>query len=251
MRVLAVLLVVAGMTLAVPVRRGRPPPLLGAVVAIGLALALVAPQMQRVPIGVAILAVAGAGAVTVSAHHRRARRQEEERRDAVVAACESLTADLRAGLPPGTALAAAATDWPELRAAATAARLGADVVGALRDLSELPGAEPVRWVAAAWSVAHRSGAGLASAIDRAGRAVVAEREVHRVVAVELASVRATARLLAVLPLGVLLLGRGVGGDPVGFLLDSVPGACCLGAGLLLAALGAWWVEAIAAGVGRR
>jgi len=55
---------------------------------------------------------------------------------------------------------------------------------------------------------------------------------------------ATARLLAVLPLGVLLLGSGLGGDPIGFLLGTTPGLVCLCAGVALEYLGLRWLARI-------
>jgi tight adherence protein B len=72
------------------------------------------------------------------------------------------------------------------------------------------------------------------------------------VATELASAQATARLLAVLPVAVLLLGNGLGGDPVGFLLSSPGGLVCLVAGLSLEYAGLAWLTRIADHVsGRR
>ena len=70
-------------------------------------------------------------------------------------------------------------------------------------------------------------------------------------AAELAAAYATARMLAVLPLGVLLLGSGVGGDPVGFLTGSMPGLVCLAMGLGLSFGGLFWLEGIADRVLRR
>ena len=61
------------------------------------------------------------------------------------------------------------------------------------------------------------------------------------VAAELAAAYATARMLAVLPLGVLLLGSGIGGDPVGFLTGSIPGLVCLALGLALSFAGLQWL----------
>ena len=67
-----------------------------------------------------------------------------------------------------------------------------------------------------------------------------------------AAAQATARLLAALPVGVLLLGNGLGGDPVGFLLDTPPGLVCLCAGLALEYAGLCWLAHIADQVtGRR
>jgi tight adherence protein B len=166
----------------------------------------------------------------------------------VLALCETLAAELQAGAAPVVALTAAVADWPESRGLADAARLGADVPGAMRDLAELPGAGQLRLVAAAWVVAHRSGAGLAAAVGLAVRTIREDRASAQVVATELASAKATARLLAVLPVGVLLVGRGAGGDPVGFLLGTTPGLVCLTLGLGLAWAGLLWMQRIAEGI---
>jgi tight adherence protein B len=73
-----------------------------------------------------------------------------------------------------------------------------------------------------------------------------------VVTTELAAAQTTARLLAVLPLGVLLLGGGLGGDPLGFLLTTTPGLVCLCSGLALEYAGLLWLARIGEQVlGRR
>jgi tight adherence protein B len=72
-----------------------------------------------------------------------------------------------------------------------------------------------------------------------------DRATARVVATEMAAAQATARLLAALPLAVLVLGRGLGGDPFGFLLDSAPGLVCLCTGLALEYAGLVWLGRIA------
>ena len=96
-----------------------------------------------------------------------------------------------------------------------------------------------------------TGSGLAGAIRQAADAIRADRRTARLVAAELASAHATARMLAVLPLGVLLLGTGIGGDPVGFLTGSTAGLVCLAVGLALSYAGLLWLERIADRVLRR
>lgn len=211
-----------------------------------------------VPVAVALLdlttallvsIVAGAGlGVRRLVGAARIRGEAEVRSAKVLEACESIAGDLAAGRPPGAALTHAAEVWPELAPAATAEALGADVPAALHALARLPGAQGLRVVAASWRVSAHAGAGLAVALTEVAGSLRADRASRLVVASELASARATARMLAVLPVVVLLMGSGAGGDPWGFLLGTVPGLLCLAAGTTLALLGVAWMERIARGV---
>ena len=199
----------------------------------------------------ALVLVAAAWGVGGIVRRRRAGRAAELRSERVLAACEAMASDLAAGQPPLLSLERAAADWEELAPVATAGRLGADVAAALRDVARRPGARQLRTLAATWQVAHETGSGLAGAIGRAAQAIRDERRTARLVAGELAAARATARMLAVLPLGVLALGAGIGGDPVGFLTGTTPGLVCLTLGLGLSWCGLLWLERIADGVLRR
>ncbi len=108
------------------------------------------------------------------------------------------------------------------------------------------GFEPLAHIAAGWEVSHRSGAGLADVLDRLSLSLRDDEDVRLEVAGALGPPRATARLLAALPIFGALLGIGLGADPVGVLLGSMLGAGCLAVGAALAITGLFWVERIAA-----
>lgn len=175
-----------------------------------------------------------------------ARRRTAADQAAVLEVCDLLAADLAAGRPPTAALAAAAERWSPLLPVVEAMHLGADVPEAMRRVAATrAGAADLRWVAGAWQVAQESGHGLASALDRTAAGLRSRRRTRRLIDSELASARATARLVACLPLAVLLMGSGAGSDPWSFLLGTPVGWVCLGCGLGLVVLGLWWIERLA------
>jgi tight adherence protein B len=189
-----------------------------------------------------VTAGAAAGASLLWSARRR-RRTAEAAASRVLETCELLAAELAAGQPPGRALDRAALDWAPLTPVAEAFRVGADVPTAFRVLADVPGCGDLRLVAAAWQVAHRTGHGLADGL----RGSAASR---RVVAGELASARATARLVGGLPVLTLAMGSGAGGDPWRFLLGHPVGLACLAGGLAFGLTGLAWIEAIARDVDR-
>jgi len=251
MVVLAVLLAGSAAVLAFPdqaprrspqrLARRRPPPTLLVVPLAVLPVLLL--QGRQLVLGLVGVLVVAAGHRLLA--RRRAAARAAGRAARVQAYCESVAADLAAGQPPHRVLARSVAEFPEFTAAASAAELGADVPDALRRLARSPGAGELRLVAAAWQVAHRSGAGLAEALEQVGRGVRARRRTARLVAAELAPAHATARMMACLPLVFVLAGSGLGGDPVAFLIGTTPGLACLSAGLALSYAGLEWLQRIA------
>jgi len=191
-----------------------------------------------------------AGAAGWLARRGRARAGAARARAGVVEGCEALASGLRSGLAPQRVLDRVARDVPLLVPAATAARLGADVVAALRSASTRPGAERLAMLAAAWEVAHRSGAGLAGVVSRIAVTVRADAGRARQVEAALGGARSTARLFAVLPVLGVALGAGMDADPVGVLTGTPVGAWCLCAGAVLVVTGLVWVERLADGATR-
>lgn len=159
--------------------------------------------------------------------------------------CDLVAAELSAGRPPDAALREAAATWPALGPTAEVSRLGGDVSGALREAALAPGASGLRLLAAAWTVSRRTGGSLEAATRRVAEAVRREQTTRQMVAGELASARATARLMAGLPIVALLTGSGAGADPWSFLLRTPAGLGCLAAGLAAGIAGLWWIEQIA------
>ncbi|MEP6665179.1 MAG: type II secretion system F family protein [Nocardioidaceae bacterium] len=175
----------------------------------------------------------------------QARRLRVERQHAVIEVCDALAAEMRAGLPAVRAIERAFDTWPEWSPVVSSARLGGDVAEILRGCAERPGSEGLRAVAAAWEVAGRSGAGLADVLDRVAAGLRSDDEARAEVTAALGPPRATAKLLAALPVFGLGLGVSMGAHPVAFLLVSKVGLVCLAAGVILALLGVLWVEHLA------
>ena len=179
---------------------------------------------------------------------RRTARLAEANAARMAEVCDLVASELSAGRPPDAALREAAAAWPALLPVAEVARLGGDVPGALREAAQAPGAGGLRLLAAAWSVSRRTGGGLGGATRRVAEAVRREQSTRGVVAGELASARATARLMAALPVVARLMGSGAGADPWSFLLRTPAGLGCLAAGLATGLVGLAWIEQIARGV---
>jgi tight adherence protein B len=209
--------------------------------------ALVVAALAGPAAGLAAGVVAAAALTTVqSTVDRRAAGRAE---DAVLEAVEALAAELRAGLPPAAALrsAAEAADGPVaavLTEAASTAALGGDAAEVLRAAATQ--AEGLQRVSAAWQVSSTSGASLSDVLDRVENDLRGDRTHGRRVDAELAGPRATAGLLAVLPLLGLGLGASMGADPGHVLRHTVPGQLALVIGAGLDALGVWWTARIIA-----
>ncbi|MGW5104736.1 type II secretion system F family protein [Streptomyces sp. NPDC004100] len=198
--------------------------------------------------------VAGAAGVPLLRRLRIARqgRQAEERRaEAVIALCGALAGEVRAGRQPGEALLRAERDCGGLgeaqAAVVAAARFGGDVPGALALAARRPGAEGLLGLAACWRVAVDQGAGLADGLDRLDGALRAERDQRADLRAQLSGARATALLLAALPVLGLLLGAAMGAHPLRVLLHTGAGLGCLAAGAAFEAAGVWWSHRIVRG----
>lgn len=195
-----------------------------------------------------LVLVAGLAAVCVLKLVAGARQARDAalRRQRVVNYCEALAGELRAGQPVAHAVERSVEVWPETHLVVAAVRIGADVPAALRRLAALPGAGGVARLAAAWELCSATGSGLAFAVEQVLETARVEQATARLVQGELASARATARLVIALPVVVLLAAEGIGARPWHFLLSTVAGVSCLGVGVALALTGLWWIDRIGA-----
>ncbi|GAA2043241.1 type II secretion system F family protein [Catenulispora yoronensis] len=177
---------------------------------------------------------------------RNTRLAVERRRAEIIELCVTLGAELRAGREAREALrVAAAGACPELALyfAGPPSAVG-DVVQVLRTAAGTPGRESLAGLAACWQVAD-GGAGMVAAVGELVDVLRAERTQRRELDAELAGVRSSARLLALLPSLGLVIGSGMGLAPVPMLLHTGVGQGCLVLGIGFVAGGVMWMNRIA------
>ncbi|WP_037318464.1 type II secretion system F family protein [Amycolatopsis orientalis] len=196
---------------------------------------------------VLVLPVLGFGWATATLMLTLAVRQEHRHRARAKAAMaeaeltasvlRTMIGELRAGAHPVTAAEAAAEAVPaasgRLRGLIAAARLGGTAD---------PDAPPA--LVNAWALASRYGLPMADVLDAARRDAEAAAGFRRRLKAKMAGPRASATVLAVLPLVCLPLGEAMGAGPVRVLTETGVGRLLLvlGAGLIWA--GTAWCRAL-------
>jgi tight adherence protein B len=176
------------------------------------------------------------------------RRETARRRAAIIELCDGIAAELTAGRPPDTALSYAAEvlpSLPGLTAVVDAAQNGDDVPAALTRAAGTEGCDGLRLLAGCWRVGVDRGGMLAAVIEGLAEALRDEQSHRDDIALQLAGPRATARLLAGLPILGLGMAAVLGAKPLSFLFATLPGAMCLTLGIGLDALGLWWTAHLA------
>ncbi|BBZ78088.1 hypothetical protein MANY_34250 [Mycolicibacterium anyangense] len=250
MAVAAVLLAAAFLVAPAPAHRrlglaGRQVRVKGPMVVLG-AVAMVTTLPPAVVIAAALLTA------TLAVRRRQARHQHRRRADAraLAAALEVLVGELRVGAHPVLAFAVAATEsdgdvGASLQAVAARAGLGADVAGGLHavaDRSLVAG----QWsrLAVCWQLAAEQGLGMTALMRAAQRDIVERQRFADRVQAGLAGARATALILAGLPVLGVLLGQLIGARPVAFLAGAGLGGWLLVTGVMLVCLGLLWADRI-------
>lgn len=191
-------------------------------------------------------------AVTLSLRWRRRRRGDRgmDESRSMETAIDVLVGELRAGAHPATAFAVAAeeTTGPvadACRAVAARARLGADVAAGLRGVG-VTAALPSQWerLAVCWQLATDHGLAMSVLMQAAQRDIVERQRFSGQVRSAMAGARATATILAGLPVLSVLMGQAIGARPLWFLLGGGLGGWLLVAGLTLVGGGLIWADRI-------
>jgi tight adherence protein B len=205
---------------------------------------------------VSVLLAAAIVTATVAVRRRRssmaARRARES--DALQGALAVLIGELRVGVHPVMAfdVAAREVDGPVadgLRAVAARARLGADVPAGLLAAARVSslGAHWER-LSVCWRLAQAHGLAIATLMRTAHRDIIERERFSSQVSAGMAGARATAAVLAGLPVVGIGLGQLIGAEPVRFLVSGGAGGWLLVIGVMLACGGLLWSDRIVHGV---
>ena len=211
--------------------------------------AAVAAAVLLPPTTVLAVAVVVATASLRYRRRRRIRRAADEGRT-LEAALDVLVGELRVGSHPVRAFRVAADETVgavavSLRAVAARARLGADVTAGLRAAARSSGL-PAHWdrLAVCWQLASDHGLAIATLMRAAQRDINERQRFSARVSSGMAGARATAAILAGLPLLGVLLGQLIGARPLNFLLSGHAGGWLLLVGSMLACGGLLWSDRI-------
>jgi tight adherence protein B len=199
----------------------------------------------------AVLAAGIMGATLVVRRHRSvARRVRAREASTLQGALDVLIGELRVGAHPVAAFDVAAGEVDgavaeSLRTVAARARFGADVAAGLRSFAA-SSCLPAHWerMALFWRLAQTHGLAIATLMRAAHRDIVERERFSARVDAGMAGARATAAVLAGLPVLGVGLGHLIGADPLEFLLSGGLGGWLLIAGVMLACCGLLWSDRI-------
>ena len=224
--------------------RRRRPPVLPCAVAGCAALSVLMPWTAVLALGLLV--------ATLLARRRSGlrRRSRIEEASAMQDALDVLVGELRVGAHPVTAIGVAAKESQgriarSLSSVAARALLGADVAAGLHAEAHRS-TSPGHWerLAVCWQLAQTHGLAIATLMQAAQRDIVERERFHGRVEAGMAGARATAAILAGLPVLGVLLGHAIGADPLSFLLSGGPGGWLLVVGSALICCGLLWSDRI-------
>lgn len=176
------------------------------------------------------------------------RRRQPVTTQTVVELIEALRDELTAGtaLRPAFERAVASTGKPVTPQALAVCRMGGDVPAALRD--DAADQRLLFSLAALWQVSEGSGAAMAAALDRLVAGARDSARLRREIAGELAAPRASARVLAFLPVIGLGMAFAIGANPLGFLLGTPVGLACVVLAAGFEVTGMLWMRRLVRGI---
>jgi tight adherence protein B len=198
-----------------------------------------------------VLAAAVLAATAVLRFRRRRRRcRAIDESRLLETAIDVLVSELRVGAHPARAFSVAADETDgsvadSCRAVAARARLGADVTAGLRSVAKTS-ALPAQWdrLAVCWQLGCEHGLAISTLMRAAQRDIVERQRFSGHLLAAMAGARATAAILASLPLLSMLLGQLIGAHPVAFLLGGQAGGWLLVVGVTLVCGGLLWSDRI-------
>lgn len=215
-----------------------------------IAACLVGAATLLLPLTTVLAAVVVGTTASLRYRRRRRRRHAWDEGRTLESALEVLVGELRVGSHPVRAFSVAADETPgavaaSLRAVAARAGLGADVTAGLRDAA-LSSALPAQWdrLAVCWQLAAEHGLAIATLMRAAQRDVAERQRFSARVSSSMAGARATAAILAALPVLGVVLGQLIGARPLSFLLGGQAGGWLLVVGSTLACAGLLWSDSI-------
>lgn len=203
-----------------------------------------------VPPTTSLAAALAVGTVALRHRRHRARRRVADEGRVLQGALEILVGELRVGAHPVRAFDIAAEETggavgAALRSVAARAGLGADVSAGLRAVA----ARSVlthEWerLAVFWQLAAQHGLAIATLMRAAQLDIVERQRFYARIEAGMAGARATAVILAGLPVLGVVLGQLIGAAPVAFLSGGGAGGLLLIIGVALLCAGLWWADRI-------
>jgi tight adherence protein B len=217
-----------------------------------LAVCAVAVGAVLLPITTVLAAVVLAATTALRYRHRRGTRRGAAESRELETAIDVLVGELRVGAHPAQAFSVAANESAgpvadSCRAVAARARLGADVAAGLRSVAA-SSVLPEQWdrLAVCWQLASEHGLAMSTLMRAAQRDIAERQRFSGHVMSAMAGARATAAILASLPVLSVLLGQLIGAAPAGFLLGGHAGGWLLVVGVALVCGGLLWSDRITA-----
>jgi tight adherence protein B len=197
------------------------------------------------------LAAALAGTTVALRHRRRATKQRSADEGRMLqGALEVLVGELRVGAHPVRAFDTAAQETggvvgSAFRSVAARAGLGADVAAGLRAVAARSSLTH-EWdrLAVFWQLAAQHGLAISTLMRAAQLDIVERQRYYARLEAGMAGARATAAILAALPVLGVALGELIGADPVAFLTGGGAGGALLVIGVTLLCAGLWWADRI-------